>query len=164
MEEVLIEIFLVAKFVSLILSFFFLLGIIYYWRKIKTSVFSYWHHKWSEIFGLIPLQSLQVNKEWAAIENYLKEPYPSSWKIAVLEAGALVEKLLIKLGFKVNDWANVLKALENMGLRNLSILNEAHEVQTKILLGPNYNLNIKEAERIVAIYKKFWHDLITLFF
>lgn len=164
MNAILLKIFYAAKFTSLGLSVFFFIGIIYYWRKIKASVFSYWHHKWSEIFGLIPVQSLKINKGWSVIENYLKEPYPSSWKIAVLEAGALVEKLLIKLGFNVSDWSGVLKSFEKMGFRNLSVLDEAYKVQKNILLNPNYHLDLKEAARVVAIYKRFWQDLIISFF
>jgi hypothetical protein len=46
-------------------------------------------------WGIVPVFSLsgKGRKEWQKIDQLLKEPYQSSWKLAVIKAEAVVKKL-----------------------------------------------------------------------
>jgi len=148
------------KIISLILIPLFLLGIIYYARKLK--IVSKKLENIRNWFGVNPFlnSSSKSRRQWSEIENLLEESYQSSWKLGVIKADALVENFLKQLGFQGQKFAELLAALELRGYQNLKILQGTHQVCEEILNNKDYSLSQKEAENIVAIYKRFWDELV----
>jgi len=148
------------KIVSLILIPLFLIGIIYYVRKL--SLVSKKLENIRNWFGVNPFlsSSSKSRRQWEEIENLLEEPYQSSWKLGVIKADALVENFLKQLGFQGQKFAELIETLELRGYQNLQILRGTHQVCEEILSNKNYSLSQKEAENIVAIYKRFWDELM----
>jgi len=148
------------KIVSLILIPLFLLGIIFYARKLK--IVSKKLENFKNWFGINPFfsSSSKSRRQWSEIENLLEEPYQSSWKLGVIKADALVENFLKQLGYQGQKFAELLEALELRGYQNLKILRGTHQVCEEILSNKNYSLSQNEAKNIISIYKRFWDELV----
>jgi len=148
------------KIVSLVLIPLFLIGIIYYVRKLNLV-----SKKLEDIrnwFGVNPFltSSSKSRRQWSEIENLLEETYQSSWKLGVIKADALVENFLKQLGFQGQKFEELLESLKLRGYQNLETLRGTHQVCEEILSNKNYSLSQKEAQNIVSIYKKFWDELV----
>ena len=162
--------FIYFKILALILCVISLIGIIYYVRKLK--VISKWKEKWQEWWGISPsmVSTNRSRKEWQKIEKFLAEPYESSWKLAVIQAEAIVKKTLNVIGYsgsRINnqnkdDFLNILGELKLRNYQNLEILCQLHQIRQKIIEDKNFSLTQSKAKEIAGIYKKFWEELLEV--
>ncbi|MDD5760652.1 MAG: hypothetical protein PHF45_01185, partial [Candidatus Pacebacteria bacterium] len=158
------------KIFALILCGIFLIGIIYYFSKLK--IFSKWKEKWQDWWGIIPgmASSSKNRKEWQKINELLIEPYESSWKLAVIQAEAIVKKTLNLMGYSGSgaikktddDFINILEELKLRNFQNLGILYQIHQIRQKIIEDKNFPLSQNKAKEIVGTYKKFWEELTDI--
>lgn len=153
-------IFFYFKIFCLILSCGLLLGIIYYFRKLH--LLSKWQERWLSWWGIVPVFSLigKSRKEWRKIDKLLREPYKSSWKLAVLKAEAVVKKTLNLMGYSGDNFAKILEELKFRNYQNLEILQQLHNIREKIIMDKNFSLDQNRAREITLIYKKFWDELL----
>lgn len=161
MIESIITYFLYFKFFCLAICCGLLIGAIYYSWKLR--LFTKWIESWRNWWGIVPVFSLsgKSRKEWKKIDELLKEPYQSSWKLAVLKAEAIVKKTLNFMGYAEDDFTKILDELKFRGYQNLEILFELHNIREKIIGDKNFSLSQNRAKEIVHIYKKFWEDLLN---
>ncbi|MFA5392111.1 MAG: hypothetical protein WC306_00220 [Candidatus Paceibacterota bacterium] len=148
------------KIISLILIPLLFVGIIYLTKKL--NIVSKKFEGIRNWFGINPFlsSSSKSRRQWKEIEDLLEEPYQSSWKLAVIKSDALVENFLRKLGYQGKNFEELLETLKSRGYQNLEILQGTHQVCKEILSNKDYGLSQKEAENIVAIYKRFWNELV----
>lgn len=151
--------FVYFKIFSFCLSIYFLIGIFIYIKKLKIILKLY--NKYLNVFGFSSdyLSTKRCQKKWKEIENLLKEPYESSWKLSVLKAFSTVKNLLELLGYP-QDFKEAIKKLSKEDYKNLEVIEKITEITEKILNDKNFSLNKEEAERIVAIYKKFFQEIL----
>lgn len=162
--------FIYLKILSLILSALFLIGVIYYFRKLK--VFSKWKEKWQDWWGIVPeLSSSNKNrKEWQKINKLLSEPYESSWKLAVIKAEGIVKETLNLMGYsgfgaadqEQDDFIKILEELKLRNYQNLEVLYQLHQIRQKIIEDKDFSLEQNKAKDVVNIYKKFWSELLNI--
>jgi hypothetical protein len=162
--------FIYIKIISLVLCALFLIGVIYYFKKLK--VFSKWREKWQNWWGVIPeISSSNKNrKEWQKINKLLSEPYESSWKLAVIKAEAIVKETLNLMGYsgfgvanqEQDDFIKILEELKIRNYQNLEILHQLHQVRQKIIEDKDFSLEQDKARGMVDIYKKFWEELLNI--
>ncbi len=145
---------------GLILSIFFIIGIIYYFRKLK--IITNWQNKWRAKLGISSLSTLfsRSNRQWKKIDNLLREPYQSSWKLAVLQAEGIVERTLKQIGFRGENFAQQITELEKRGYRNLNILSDLYQKKEKIISDNNFTISLEQAREMVNIYRAFWKEVI----
>lgn len=138
-----------------------LIGIIYYFWKLR--LFTKLAERWQNLVGIAPAFSLsgKSQKEWKKIDKLLKEPYQSSWKLAVLKAEAIVKKTLNFMGYAGDDFTKILEELKFRGYQNLEVLFQLHNIREKIIEDKNFSLSQDRAKEIVHIYKKFWNELLN---
>lgn len=148
------------KLISLGLILFFLIGIIIYSKKLK--IFPKKIRTIKDWFGMNPLldSSSKSKRAWKEIQNLIEEDYQSSWKLAVIKTDALIENFLKQLGFQGNNFHELLISLKLKGYQNLDLLKGTHQVCEEILNNKDFNLSQKEALNIIAIYKRFWDELV----
>jgi DNA segregation ATPase FtsK/SpoIIIE-like protein len=161
MTEFILTYFFYFKFFCLAMCCGLLLGIVYYFWKLR--LFTKWAERWQNWWGIVPVFSLsgKSQREWKKIDKLLKEPYQSSWKLAVLKAEAVVKKTLNFMGYAGNDFTKILEELKFRGYQNLEILFELHNMRGKIIEDKNFSLGQDKAKEIVRIYKKFWNELLN---
>jgi len=161
MTESILAYFFYFKFLCLAISCGLLIGIIYYAWKLR--LFTKWAEIWQSWWGIVPVFSLsgKSRKGWKKIDELLKEPHQSSWKLAVLKAEAIVEKTLNLMGYAESDFTKILDELKFRGYQNLEILSNLHNIREKIIGDQNFSLSQNRAKEIVRIYKKFWEELLN---
>ena len=151
--------FVYFKIIAFILSLFFLIGIIFYVKKLK--VFQKIYNRYLNIFGLSTdfLSTKRCQKSWKEIKKLLQEPYDSSFKLAVLKAFSTVKKTLEILGYPA-DFKEAINKLSKEGYRNLEVIENIYQITEKILNEKNFILKKEEAERIVSLYYKFFQEIL----
>lgn len=169
MTEPIFTYFFYFKFFCLAMCCGLLIGIIYYFWKLR--LFTKWAEKWQNWWEIIPAFSLsgKSQKEWKKIDKLLKEPYQSSWKLAVLKAESIVKKTLNFMGYTRldsarqagDDFTKILEELKFRGYQNLEVLFQLHSIREKIINDKNFSLSQDRAKEIVRIYKKFWSELLN---
>lgn len=161
MTESILVYFFYFKFFCLAICCGLLIGIVYHFWKLR--LFTKWIKTWQNWWGIVPVFSLsgKSRKEWKKIEELLKEPYQSSWKLAVLKAEAIVKKTLNFMGYAESDFTKILDELKFRGYQNLEILSGLHNIREKIIGDKNFSLSQNRAKEIVFIYKKFWDELLN---
>lgn len=162
--------YIYAKIFALILCGIFLIGIIYYFCKLQ--IFSKWKQRWQDWLGVVPeMASLSKSrKEWQKINEFLAEPYESSWKLSVIQAEAIVKRTLNLMGYSGSgatkktddDYINILEELKLRNFQNLEILYQLHQIRQKIIEDKDFPLSQNKAKEIVGIYKKFWEELVGI--
>lgn len=161
MTESIFIYFFYFKFLCLAISCGLLIGTIYYAWKLR--LFTKWAETWQNWWGMVPVFSLsgRSRKGWKKIDELLKEPHQSSWKLAVLKAEAIVKKTLNFMGYVGSDFTKILDELKFRGYQNLEILSNLHNIREKIIGDKNFSLNQNRAKEIVRIYERFWEELLN---
>ncbi|HPC31075.1 MAG TPA: hypothetical protein PK119_01265 [Candidatus Paceibacterota bacterium] len=154
-----LKIYFFLKYFSLIGSLILLVILIYYFRKLK--IFQEWRDSFKEKIGIGPIPKAK-NKQWLKVEKLLSEEFSSSLKLAVLEARKIVYEALKNLGYKGENFKEIINQLEDQGFQNLDIFEEAVNFTDKLIENPKIEVTQIEAKRIVLIFKKFYQDLFSL--
>jgi len=153
-----LKIYYFLKYFCFFGSFILLGFVIYYFKKLE--LLKEWKKELKEKFGVLPLPSVK-NKKWQKIEKLLKEEFPSSWKIAVIESLEIIKETLKSLGYKGKNFSEILEELKNQGFRNLEILEESIKYAQLLIDNPQKEISLNEARKNVLIFKKFYEDLLS---
>ena len=98
------------------------------------------------------------NEHWGKVLNYLFSQHGSDWKLAIIEADAMLEGLLDQLGFKGETLGDKLKSADQDSFPQLTIAWEVHTVRNRIAHeGLAFELSQHEAKRIIALYEQIFH-------
>lgn len=104
----------------------------------------------------IPVTSKgKMEKRWDKVKQRLKSGSVSQYKAAILEADAIVDEILEKIGHSGNNMAERLEQLKPGQLDYQEDLLEAHKIRNKIVHDESFAVNEELAERMVAVYEKF---------
>lgn len=105
------------------------------------------------------------NKRWTKTLSYLFSQHSSDWKLAIIEADAMLESLVDQLGFEGNNLGDKLKnavqpaRVNGERFRGLSSAWEAHTVRNRIAHeGTSFELSQHEAKRVVALYEQIFRE------
>ncbi|MBU4350895.1 hypothetical protein L6250_03635 [Candidatus Parcubacteria bacterium] len=104
----------------------------------------------------------KLEKRWQYTIKRLESPNVADWKLAVIEAEALTEEVLARMGFGGESFGERLKKMKPEQLPSLVNLTNAHQVRNNIVHDPDYRLDINEASKIIAVYEKALQELDAL--
>ena len=170
---------LFIKPISLILSLLFITGIIYCNIRIRIILHEAeekahgGHHGAShhadavheEVHGEAhadsaePVADLTQNKRWEKITEHINSMNPSDWRLAILECDIILEEMLTKMSYHGETVADKLKAVEKSDFLTVDKAWEAHRVRNAIAHeGSNFQINDREAKRIVALYEDVFKE------
>lgn len=143
---------LIIKIIFLIFGYFFLGFIIF--ALIKTS--------WLKKLFLIDLYEFLTyrhyakkhQKEWKKIKERLESNLESEFKIALIEADKLLDKVLIEEGYPGENLDERLEKLNIDILPNLDEVKRVHRIKNDIVHDPSYRLDLAEAKKAIAVYEK----------
>jgi hypothetical protein len=98
----------------------------------------------------------KMQKRWSKITNYLASGNVSQYKVAVIEADAIVDEILGGIGYK---GANMMEKLEQVGEAHLDdhleALKEAHQVRNRIVHEADFAVDQRLAKATVGVYENF---------
>lgn len=142
--------------------FFVLLGIIIFCLVksdfVRMSV-------WIDFLEFIKVRGYdtgKLEKRWQNTLKRLESPNMADWKLAVIEAEALTEEVLARMGFGGESFGDKLKKMRLEQLPSLENLTKAHQVRNNIVHDPDYRIDINEISRTIAIYEKSLQELDAL--
>lgn len=111
--------------------------------------------------GETPLEKI-VAEQWKEIVLKTESESEEEWRLAIINADALLDLVLKRSGYPGETMMERLKAVKPENLPNLNNLWEAHKIRNQIVHSPDFILSKKEAIRILRIYKQALQELKAL--
>jgi len=96
-----------------------------------------------------------VQKKWKKIKKRMESLNEANWKLAVIEAEELVEKILEEMGYKGEGLKEKLKGVSEAEIKNVSDLISAYDVFINILSDPDYRLKREKAIKSFSAFEEF---------
>jgi hypothetical protein len=98
----------------------------------------------------------KMQKRWSKVKKRLNSGNPSQYKVAIIEADAIVEEIIGGIGFK---GANMGEKLEQVEFKHMDehaeTLKEAHLIRNKIVHEQNFVVDQRMAVAMITIYENF---------
>lgn len=149
---------LIFKIFSAILSLFFLFFIIYFLYKTKYLRIHFWQDL-VEFFTYRPYELKKFTRNWKRITKRLETTSESEYKLAIIEADNLLNKILARMGYKGEGLENKLKQVTEIVIPNLDSLAKAHKLRNDIIYNPDYRLTFDQTKKILDIYEETFRNL-----
>ncbi|MFC1645004.1 hypothetical protein ACFL08_03185 [Patescibacteria group bacterium] len=101
----------------------------------------------------------KMAKKWSVIMKRLDGENISQYKASVLEADAIVDNVLEKIGYPGENMNERLQNITAIQIENIDDLRAAHDIRNNIVYDQGYEITIEEARSTLGIFEKFLHDL-----
>ncbi|MEX0918521.1 MAG: hypothetical protein WDZ85_00935 [Candidatus Paceibacterota bacterium] len=102
--------------------------------------------------------SVKKNADWEKILAYLELDNPSDWKLAIIEADVMLDKLVSRMGYPGNNLGERLKTIEPSDFLTLQDAWEAHKARNAIAHEASYQLSHHEARRVIGLFKRVFEE------
>lgn len=130
----------------------------------------YVHVRINEIDGIEnrKYRSIEAEKEeteghgsqWKVVQEHAYSEVPAEWRIAILEADAMLDDALKRAGGSGDTLGERLKSLEVSGFQTLQAAWDAHKVRNIIAhQGVAFQLTQRETRRVIDLYEKVLQEL-----
>ncbi len=105
----------------------------------------------------IPLISKnKMQKRWDKIKDRLKSENVSQYKVAIIEADALVEELLAGVGFRGENMTQKLEQVSEMHLDDhRETLSEVHKLRNRIVHETDFEVDRQTTQNALEVYENF---------
>ncbi len=128
-------------------------------KHLAREIAEYAHHQAEREKKLQEGEGGSKNERWGKTLSYLFSQHASDWKLAVIEADAMLESLMDQLGFKGETLGDKLKSTDQNKFRNLTSAWEVHTIRNRIAHeGASFELSQHEAKRIIALYEQIFRE------
>ncbi len=107
-----------------------------------------------EFFGRRPYHQQKFLKKWENIMKRLGRESEEEYKLAIIEADEILEKILDQMKFEGETTRERLTKVPKLILDNLEEVKKAHETRDNIVHDPDYRIEKEEAERVLKVYEK----------
>jgi len=94
---------------------------------------------------------------WKIIKAKALSQNPSERKIAIIEADAMLDEMVKKMGYSGETLAERLKNIETSDFLTLNDAWEAHKFRNKIA-HEAHEVNIRDAQRIIKLYENIFQE------
>ena len=142
----------VLVIVATIISMILVVGIIYVLTRLselKTKEAHVLRKQFTSFGG----EAKTMSGRWKGIEEYISSNTVSDWKIAILEADAMLEEVVEKMGYYGDTLGEKLKNVDPRSFPFLDTAWEAHKYRNEIAHGRDLDLSRSEAERIIKLFE-----------
>jgi len=151
---------LIAKIILVIFSIFFVGGTIY--LLFRTSWLK--NILIQDLVEVLTYQSYwtrQAARRWKNIKKRLRTGSESEYKLAVMEADAMLNERLGRTGYLGESLGQKLEKVSKETISYLDQVWEAHKVRNDVVHDPDYRLTLEEANSVLDIYGRALRDLET---
>lgn len=97
--------------------------------------------------------------KWAKISGRMQEDTPDHFRLAIIEADALVDEFLRYVGYEGEHMADRLSKLSAGHIKSLNGVWNAHRLRNSIVHTPGAAVSSIEAERALAAYEAFLKEM-----
>jgi uncharacterized protein YutE (UPF0331/DUF86 family) len=103
-----------------------------------------------------------MRKKWEKIKNRLSLEQESQYKLAIIEADQIVDKIVSSMGLKGKDMIERLESSQMGKIEYSEELKKAHQFRNKIIHDESAKVSKETAKEIVGIYEEFLNQLELL--
>ena len=126
-------------------------------KHLKHEIAEYAHHQAEHEKKFQEKEGVSKNERWIKTLDYLFSQHSSDWKLAIIEADAMLDSLMDQLGFKGETLGDKLKSADQDKFHNLTSAWEVHTIRNNIAHGgASFELSQREAKRVIAIYEQIF--------
>lgn len=150
----------IYSIVALSLSALFIFGIIYAYIRIgqmsevEGENLARQEQIWKELHG-----GNIENNRWRSVQDHLSSSNPNDWKLAIIEADVLLERMLEKAGYAGNTVGERLKSASTRSFATLDDAWTAHRVRNQIAHGgTDFVLTNKIAQETLILYERVFKE------
>ncbi len=147
---------------SFVVSFFFLVAIIYcveQTKHIRKKEEEKYDLKVEPAYEVGAAGNTVLADRWSKVQHHVTSENPNDWRQAILEADIMLEDVLTTLGYRGEGIGEKLKRVEKGDMSTLQDAWEAHLVRNKIAHeGSEFPLTQHEANRVINLYKKVFEE------
>lgn len=144
---------LLPKLILMPIGLFFLFFLIY-------SVFasSFLHYLlYTDVREFLTYRAFGVGRmtrRWQNALARLETGNEAEYKLAIIEVDAMLDEVLVRLGFRGATTEERLRGISPTVLSNLPDLLSAHRTRNNIVHDPNFILSLDEARKTMAVYEQ----------
>ena len=100
------------------------------------------------------VEAAPKNQKWEMILSRADSPTPSEWKVAIIEADAMLDELVDGMGYPGEGLGERLKNADPGLFRTLGSASEAHMIRNRIAHDTLHEeLSQREAKRVISLYE-----------
>lgn len=101
----------------------------------------------------------QGNRRWMEVEEHVHSNNPNDWKLAIIEADVMLEKMLEEAGFAGVTIADRLRSASGRSFGTIEDAWQAHRVRNQIAHGgSDFVLTQRMAQATIIQYKKVFQE------
>ena len=155
------DIFGVIIGLSLPMSLFFLIGIIYCvegLKRIRIKEDQIFNAKVEPAFETADTGDTAMAHRWENAMKHIGSDNPNDWKQAIIEADIILDDLLTKMGYRGESIGEKLKRVAAGDMKTLNEAWEAHKVRNQIAHEAGFSLNHHEAKNAIGMYRKVFEE------
>lgn len=99
------------------------------------------------------------DERWQSVQTHLDSQNPNDWKLAIIEADVLLERMLEKAGYAGNTIGEKLKSASVRSFATLDDAWQAHRVRNQIAHGgADFILTQKVAKETLILYERVFKE------
>lgn len=146
-----------AKAFAVILSIILFIAIILLFIALKPieKFKKFW---WGSL-TLKAIPKTRYQMKWSKIERRMASRQEAEYKMAVIEADKLIDKVLFLMGYKGDTLGDKLKLMNRGQLESLDNVWVAHKLRNRIVHNPDEEISLDEAEDAIEKFKKALEEL-----
>lgn len=149
---------LVMKIVFSVVAIFFVVSIIFLLKRTTWLRFRYLED-FAEVTTNMPFGVKKTFKQWERVVKRLEKGKESEYRMAIVEADALLRETLEKMGYKGQTIKDLLDQVDSKTLPNIEKIRGAHDFRNTIVHDPSYELSLEEARKVMGVYEQTFRDL-----
>ena len=112
-----------------------------------------------EILTYRPYGFPKMRRRWQRIMHRLDTGNESEYKLAIIDADALLDEMLKRMRLTGETVDERLQKITPLMIANVEELKTAHQTRNSIVYDPDYRLGLSDARRVLLIYQKTFEDL-----
>lgn len=99
------------------------------------------------------------NRRWLEVEAHVQSNNPNDWKLAIIEADVMLERMLEEAGFAGTTIADRLRSASSRSFATIEDAWQAHRVRNQIAHGgSDFVLTQKMAQATIIQYKRVFQE------
>lgn len=146
---------------GIILTFIFLVGLLYAYRRLHEVEHAGWHkrHEAEEELHRRHTVDVPKNAQWEHVRMLTTSPLESDWRRAILEADIMLGNLLQSRGYQGQSIGDMLKQANPIQFTTLDLAWKAHKVRNDIAHGgESFRLGEREASTTISMYQRVFEE------
>ena len=143
--------FIIVQLVSLLVS----AGLFYAWIWLlkRTGTVSVKINRLQEAWRESPLPKGKLASKWQKVQERMESDEDSQWKLAVIEADAMLDELIKALGYKGSTMGERMREIKPDKFPRLDDAWRVHKVRNFIAHDPSYPFSKETAKKTISIYE-----------